>query len=460
LLSGAGSSWDHDDGDFEEEEEVTELVGDPAMLRLALKNQEPVRAPPVPELPAMPSTPPKTVKKIPAELLNATKHKHKFSQHLDSSVGRGLIFCLTLFAFIVSAICLIIWRVPSLQQKSQHWPILILMIISLVALFIWLPLLAEEAGMRSDRTGWKPYLAMYRGAHLTAVSALLCFAFGYGEAIRFGTPQGSDSRELSISSLEPDSGGTFEAVDGFVALNLTKGVSETLRAYEHGDVNFRRISRFHDAELRVNKEPFSDQVEPTVPPGMLGVFVVAPVFASWAPCVSRYRVSTTCLSDNKVLGWAIAQTESLCSDFGMVACKTPQPQIECAYQCSSDSPIMCSSTGGGLSVTGLCGRVVAPPKEAVVDELRALLLLDGWSSSSLPNSEHVWFDLRPDPCIAHPEECNATWQFIGHIGSVLAVLTVLCIIIPAALDCCVDGRIRQARKLWNAVHKPRVGVPV
>ena len=52
-------------------------------------------------------------------------------------------------------------------------------------------------------------------------------------------------------------------------LNLTKGITETLEKTVHNR-NVPRLSRYRDAEIVNNREPFSNEEEPTVPPGLHG----------------------------------------------------------------------------------------------------------------------------------------------------------------------------------------------
>merc|ERR1719359_370333 len=106
---------------------------------------------------------------------------------------------------------------------------------------------------------------------------------------------------LKLEGLQNTYWNYFELSDGFVALNLTKGITETLVPEEHGVKKHRRVSRFRDAELRINTEPYSDEVEPTETPGRLTTYRVAPVFSNWDACLARYRMSTACLQRNPIL---------------------------------------------------------------------------------------------------------------------------------------------------------------
>merc|ERR1719221_544808 len=182
---------------------------------------------------------------------------------------------------------------------------------------------------------------------------------GFGQRSAFGEAAGPPGG-LKLGELSNDYWSYFEASDGFVGLNLTKGVIETLDKTVHGDADSERRSRFRDAELRINTEPFADVPEPTEPPNMITAYRIAPIFAAYAPCVARYKISGSCLARNPVQGWAISETRSLCSDLRMVACKPPKPLLEPVYGCSDP---------GNAERVGLCGRIIQPPFEEVIDEL-------------------------------------------------------------------------------------------
>jgi len=382
---------------------------------------------------------------IPAALLREVYPEQQLSNDtalgrtMNSSIGRILTFSLTVLVFILSAVGLAFWNAPQYRLAGSSWLLLGLTAMFIIIMYTLLPKLADLTGMQPRQTGWKTYLCMYRAAFLTAIPSLLFIALGFGRQVAFGVSAGKD---ITMSELEPASWNFFSATDGFVALNLTKGVVETLKRVEHGEEGIRRVSRFRDAELRINKEPFSDVPEPTTAPGMLAVYRIAPVFGFWSNCASRYRASTQCVYSNPVVAWAIASTDSLCSDLRTLACSSPKPMLEPVYNCGSDTPVY------GIEavdpIAGLCGRVVKPPAEGVMDELGRLLLIEGWPGDRLPNKSNVWVDVHQDPCISFPDECAAQWTTQGAIGLIFAALTITCIITPAIVDCRVDKQFRDA----------------
>jgi len=103
-------------------------------------------------------------------------------------------------------------------------------------------------------------------------------------------------------------------------------------------------------------------------------------------------------------------------------------------------------------ISGLCGRVAKPPPEAVLDELSAILLEEGWPNTGLPNISQAWLDVSPDDCIAHPQDCIEKWNLVGAIGLGFSGVTVLCTMWACVLDCVVDRRIRE-RSFFEDVQK-------
>jgi len=434
---------------------------DLSLLSLTLSQMTSVERPKVPQIPAPPVTPPRGWEPLPIHLqlqLHELELQKRFgtrtirsdtmvARSVNSSVGRGIVFALTFILFMYSAVSLTTWHSVQNRLEGKSVRALLIAVCCAIVMFTFLPMLAERAGMSPFETGWKPYLVFYRCSYFMAVPALVCLAMGYGERSAFGESAGP-AGALTLGKLSNDYWNYFEASDGFVGLNLTKGVIETLDKTVHGDVESERKSRFRDAELRINTEPFSDVPEPTEPPNMLKAYRIAPIFASWAPCVARYRVSGACLQRNRVEGWALSETRSLCSDLRMVACKPPKPLLEPVYGCSDPD----NAVHGGRSVgpigVGLCGRIIQPPFEGVIDELKALLLSDGWPEISIPNATSLWVDVQPNKCIAAPDDCLNRWSTVGMVGVLFALLTSSCIVVPAALDCVTDYRIRSAANFY------------
>jgi hypothetical protein len=318
-----------------------------------------------------------------------------------------------------------------------------------------MPLLAERAGMSSMDTGWKPWLVLYRIAFVMAIPAAGLQILGKGTEIQFGESAGP-AAQLSLANLQNNYWNYYELVDGFVALNMTKGVTETLVSGEHGVQDHRRVSRFRDAELQVNFEPYTDEVEPTETPGRLVTYRIAPVFLNWASCLTRYRMSTSCLQENPVKAWAISKSNTFCSMQRSVGCKPPKPLLGPVYRCSkprngttaTGDEIVYGEVGVNRTtpIEGLCGHVTKTPPEGAIDELGALLLYDAWPKASIPNENTLWLDVTPDDCLNDIEACQANWSNLYLAGLAFQVLTNLLILIPCIQDCRVDARIRLALK--------------
>ena len=256
------------------------------------------------------------------------------------------------------------------------------------------PVLAGYSGLMVPETGvdWKTYFVLYRMSYFTSVPSVFLMYFGPGERLAFGEAEGG-IEDISLTELTQASYKYFRAFDGFVALNLTKGITETLDKTVHNR-NVPRRSRYRDAEIVNNREPFSNEEEPTVPPGFMETYRIAPVFLEWAPCTTRYRISAGCLNQNQVVGWAIAQSRALCTNLRMVSCREQNPLLDPVYRCAKNRTRGADYLGGGLSklwslfgpntgpnlgdpkrdhnfdnypgpIQGLCGRSIPAPNTQV-----------------------------------------------------------------------------------------------
>jgi hypothetical protein len=416
------------------------------------------KPPPVHDYPAPPTTPSQGDPtmyhpKAPTQMIVGAR-KSYLGRFMDSSVGRFSLFVVTLFMVNISILGLVSWNKPQYREVGMSFYYGNLSLFVLLLVFI-LPLIAERSGMSSLETGWKPFLVLYRLAFVVTVPAAALQVLGTGAEVEFGLSAGA-AGELKLEDLVNTYWNYYELADGFVALNLTKGVTETRAPEEHGVEEHRRFSRFRDAELRVNTEPYSDQPEPTETPGRLATYRISPVFANWAPCTTRYRISAQCLVENPVLAWAVSKTTSLCATYKSVACRPPKPKLDPVYQCSDGGGVY--GVGRKEPIEGLCGHVALPPPEGAIDEFNALLIYDAWPKISLPSSDSLWLDVTPDECIGNPSECQATWSTMATAGFACQLLANLFIVVSMILDCRIDCRIRQARKIIEEEeHKERYG---
>lgn len=395
----------------------------------------------VPMTPAPPQSPGRTKKRIPLDF-TVDQPKSALERSFQSSIGRSATMFVTVVNFWLIVLGVVSWNAPELWVKGEALPLLGATGLLAMILYTAIPALARTAGLETPVTGveWKPYLVFYRLSFFFSLPALMFFHLGPGGRVAFGHAQGG-IEDISLGELEQGSWKHFRANDGFVALNLTKGITETLAVTNHSD-SVPRMSRFRDAQIVNNREPFSDEVEPTVPPGFQENYRIAPVFSAWAPCVARYRISAGCLKQNGVVGWAFATSRSLCSNLRMVSCRPQSPAITPVYKCAT-SPIQGETYKD--PVQGLCGRSSEPPPSEVIDELKALLLLDGWPAETLPNSTHGWYDVRPDQCISNQKQCEASWSLYEQVALAFGGITSFLAILPVFIDCYIDQRIRAAQ---------------
>lgn len=409
------------------------------LLAASFSKPPPIHAYPAP--PAVPSNgdPALVHAEVPSEfILEKRRRLSRIGSFLNSTAGRTTLFLTTILLFNLGLFGLVGHGDPEFVKNGES-SYYFCLYLGITLTMYTIPLLGERAGMKSTETGWKPYLAMYRCAFLLAIFAIVLTVLGTGQKNWNGTKAGSN---LKITNLKNKYWNWFELADGFVALNLTKGVTETLAAEEHGITGFRRKSRFRDTQLRVNKEPFSDMPEPTETPGSLAQYVVAPIFESWAYCATRYRISANCLTQNPVRAWAVARSSSLCSRARSVACRPPKPLLKPVYRCTKDG-----GTQGELAkapISGICGRVTLPPPEGAIDELGALMIYDAWPQNTLPKKSDLWIDVSPDECIADPQICDDAWSLLGLVGLIFQILTNLCLVMTMIQDCRVDRKIRAA----------------
>jgi len=394
----------------------------------------------VPRTPAPPQSPRRSKKIIPAELIKPVAQS-ELERYANSTFGRGATFTLTAVVFGCVIAGLISWNDPQRWISGEAIPIALGTMAAIVALYTTMPAMARVAGLMPSETGvdWKPYFVFYRCAFFFSIPALVFTFLGPGAKVGFGLPQGG-IETVTLAELELGSYKYFRASNGFVALNLTKGISETLQRAEHNPF-VPRISRYRDSELVTNREAFSEFSEPTIPPGLQEAYAIAPVFEEWSSCATRYRISAGCLKKSLPVGWAIARSGSLCTSLRMVGCASQTPKLEPMYRCSTEPKSGLDEKG---PIKGLCGRIIAAPRKEIIDELSALLLLDGWPESTIPNATQGWYDVFPDRCIGQTEACMASWGLYTNLSLAFIALTILCSLTPMVLDCYIDSQIREA----------------
>jgi len=424
-----------------EDDDDAGLVLPRPMLEQKWALHQPTKPPAVPLTPAPRANPPHSVD-IPFSLLHPLVHQTPFGRAMNSTVGRLSMFVGTLLLFFICCLCVVSVQDRETQLNGEHIPLLFFTLVALMSLFAGMPYLSEQAGMHARSTGWKPYMVFYRMAFATSVPALFFLSLGWGGQAAHGLPASKSEADLSVGQLQSSlSGKYFEAVDGFVALNLTKGITEIALRSTHGG-NHLRISRYRDAELLINREPFTGLTEPTVPPGRQKLYVLAPIFRTWSPCVSRYQISSVCLNSQVIVGWAYSSSTSMCESFGAMNCRAGDMTLDPVYKCATEA---IHGNKYVLPVGGLCGRVSMPPQDDVIDELSGLLKSDGWPLANMPNASMPWIDVTPEECMGRVEECTAYWNQMGSLGTLFVLLTALFILIPAYMDQRIDANIREVQ---------------
>jgi hypothetical protein len=216
--------------------------------------------------------------------------------------------------------------------------------------------------------------------------------------------------------------------------------------HTHGDPP--KTSRYQEAEflLAEEREDFRDQgiPFPTVPPDTRTQYFVAPVFKTWEKCVTRQRISTLCVQNNPIAAWAIAQTDNLCTELGSVACHRDEPVLDPVYHCSKGSGAFKASDNRDGPYEGLCGRLIKPPDDPVIEQFLDMMRAEGWTDDRFPQAP-LWISVHSEECIGNPDECIAHWTIIGLIGIICATLTGVCILATMVLDCQTDRQIRRAQ---------------
>jgi hypothetical protein len=423
------------------------LPFDKRTLEVRLKQLRGKAHPDIPDHPA-PVEPPTHENKIPTALVVPLKVDSQLTRTLNSSAGRCFTFCCSYVCLGLAVVALTNFQdnTPGPNDTgTRKASFLFLAILSLVCVYVCCPMLSDKAGMHPRAAGWKTYMSCYRLSFICALPALVCFTMGWGQEIGFGEADGELGKRLMFN-LTGNTSKYFEAADGYVALNLTKGIVSTVVRTGHSDGGGPRRSRFRNAELLINKEPYTGLTKPTVLPGVFQYFVIAPIFSNWKACESYYEISTNCLEQNAVVGWALASGRSLCNNMNLVACNTDVPVLRPSYKCSTDKVYGREATG---AIEGLCGRVVQPPPSEVFDELSALFVTDGWPRNFLPNPDQIWVDVTPDPCIDDPNACLKRWRTFTIVAYVFTFLTVCCIGIPCCIDYSMDKRIREVKRYWD-----------
>merc|ERR1711977_342371 len=113
--------------------------------------------------------------------------------------------------------------------------------------------------------------------------------------------------------------------------------------------------------------------------------------------------------------------------------------------CSSPNQKFKASDNKEGPYKGLCGRLIKPPDNAVIEQYLEIMRGEGWTDDRFPTTQ-IWIDVSDEPCIGTPDQCTDRWKLVGVIGLVFAALTGLCIFATMVLDCQTDRQIRRAKQ--------------
>merc|ERR1712086_9568 len=126
------------------------------------------------------------------------------------------------------------------------------------------------------------------------------------------------------------------------------------------------------------------------------------------------------------------------------ACRRKEPTMDPVYHCSSPTKVFKASENREGPYGGLCGRIIQPPDDPVIEQLLDIMRGEGWTDDRFPPTQ-LWIDVTDEQCIGSPDVCIGQWKLIGVIGIVCASLTGVCILATMVLDCQTDRQIRRAQ---------------
>ncbi|CAD7933373.1 unnamed protein product [Amoebophrya sp. A25] len=414
----------------------------------------------------------------------------EFASWLNSGAGRFLLFLTTIGSFILACVGLSFYASPgeksggeNVSPRSQDEQFLILLATVLnISAFYSLPVFAERCGVGVFDANWKPYVHIYRIAFFFSIPALICISSGFGSDIQNASRiPGSNFQQLLTASkgdLNLVIGDYFIVSDMFVGLNLTKAVIKTLtvpnargstREQERRGEVFQMPTLYSETEYFDTKDALAGP-PPPMPRDVLEHYAFAPIFETWRTCVTRYAVSSICMRENKLIGFVMKNSDNLCRRAGALGCSIePKPKLNPSYRCT-DPVNAVRGLETRLPITGLCGRVVLPPPQILLDEIVKRHIDDGWmlgesmachcskdgegSKIACPDPSDTCKKIAPlffvnadyDDRIAKTGDLESGWLLYQIAGGVFAFLTLFCVILTMLADCYVDRYLRAAAK--------------
>jgi len=387
----------------------------------------------------------------------------KLTGPMDSALGRFFVFCLTIGLLFGSCLGIIysFTRESTEQGLAPLW--FTCTVILMFMTYTVAPLFAEWAGI-DPKSRWKPYYFIYHLAFYLIPFAWVFLGLGYGNQSSYGTFYQRKVIENVTDILPGDSFGTL---DGFVATNLTRAFIETLTVDPLGNLTHTVETVINETDkyaevtqqLKINQavkyrevkyfEPENPQVHGfklPLPPDTKKHIIVAPIFRGYSKCLARFRATTTCMTQNSILGWAISTRKSWCNSLGLVQCKEEHLEVVPMYGCLT--------TDGN----GLCGRVKSALDQVLVDIIVDTHANEGWFfeagspreakvtyNHTLNKAPMLWVDVNADPCILDRASCEASWSSYGFLGTIITIFAISLIGCTALLDGYADARLRVVR---------------
>lgn len=262
------------------------------------------------------------------------------SSLLANSIGRTIFFFLTLTLFGGTCAGFTLRNLPSLSSPNSL--LLTMFTLAAAAIFFSLPVFAEHAGIGVFDANWKPFAHFFRLAFLCAIPAVIFITLGLGGSVAGGGDVLMSARTMKDMQAVADNdvparvGDAFALDDGFIALNQTKALVETVFVSAMGTkkpqvregVEFEKPTHFVPVDFFQAEDPLAPP-PPPLPNDMIGMYVIAPIFESWQVCLTRAEMTNICMIDNNLLGFAYAEIETWCRWFKIMGCKVGMYRVSC-----------------------------------------------------------------------------------------------------------------------------------
>ena len=262
---------------------------------------------------------------------------------------------------------------------------------------------------------------------ITSFLAILLLAMGWGSVTAM-SDQVLSTSTASLTSGQIQTGNALFLNDGYVALNHSVGVIQTLRKYplQSWDSLNRDSSgnASYFSEVMVVGSNLTNVKDLHV--DIRGIYTVAPVLQSKPDClVDSNPISSKCADTITILGWAFTQSSSLCTTLGMSVCSQSDPLIlHPQYDCNKNN--------------GLCAVVTSQPADEVVSNIMSRFAANNWPKSTTG----LWLQVNSlSTCDTDPATCTAIYSVIGSFGVCVAVLSLVLMVTVFHLDVRMDDLI-------------------